>query len=133
MKILSKVTQPIRERYNGCLEHYKYFCYGFAAGQAEKVHLGVCKAAMFRPAKEQTWYLVEIKFIAENYGLSVTILPSYCLDTPDEIWIHKEPIGEWLLHPVNSPEWHRLRAEVCGIPDCDPNYHLREGYGEKAG
>jgi len=132
-KILAKVTQPVRERYNKDLEHYKYFCYGFAAGQMEKVYLNVCRAAMLRPAKEQDWYLEEVKFIADNYGLKVTILPSHCPDTPDEIWVHKGEIGEWLQHPVNSPEWHRLRAAACGIPDCDVNYHLREGYGEKAG
>lgn len=132
-KILAKVTQPVRERYNKDPEQYKYFCYGFAAGQMEKVYLKVCKAAMLRPAKEQTWYLEEIRVIAENYGLKVTVLPSYCPDTPDEIWVHTGEIGEWLKHPFNSPEWHRLRAEACGIPDVDVNYHLREGYGERAG
>jgi hypothetical protein len=133
MKILAKVTQPLRERYNSSLEHYKYFCYGFAAGQAEKVYLGVCNAAMFRPAKEQDWYLSEIRVIAENFGLQLTVLDSQTPDTPNEIWIHKEPIGAWLAHPMNSPEWHRLRAEACGIPNYDPNYHMREGYGERAG
>jgi hypothetical protein len=132
-KILAKITQPLRERYNSSLEHYKYFCYGFAAGQAEKVYLGVCNAAMFRPAKEQTWYLEEIKIIANNFGLEVTVLDSECPDTPQEIWIHNKPIGAWLAHPMNSPEWHKLRAMACGIPNCDPNYHMREGYGERAG
>jgi hypothetical protein len=132
-KILAKVTEPLRERYNSSLEHYKYFCYGFAAGQAEKVYLAVCRACMLRPAKEQTWYLEEIRVIAENFGLKVTVLDSECPDTPNEIWLHREPIGEWLSHPLNSPEWHRLRAEACGIPNYDPNYHMREGYGERAG
>lgn len=134
MKILSKVTQPLRDRYNTSPEEYKAFCYGFAVGQAEKVYLGVCRAAMFRPTVDDTWYLHEIKVIANNFGLDVTVLDSNDFpDTPHEIWIHTKPIGEWLKHPVNSPEWHRLRAEACGIPNYDPQYHLREGYGERAG
>lgn len=133
MKILSKITQPLRERYNTSPEEYKAFCYGFATGQAEKVYLGVCRAAMLRPAVEQTWYFAEVKVIAHNFGLELSVLESGCPDTPYELWIHRGPIGEWLAHPVNSPEWHRLRAEACGIPNCDPNYHLREGYGERAG
>ncbi|OGZ44496.1 MAG: hypothetical protein A2719_05230 [Candidatus Ryanbacteria bacterium RIFCSPHIGHO2_01_FULL_45_22] len=36
--------------------------------------------------------------------------------------------------PVNSPEWHRERGLLCGIPEdeIDPEFHLREGYGKFA-
>lgn len=134
MKVVGKITQVLRERYSTSEESYKAFSCGFAAGQAEKVFLGACKAAMFRPSAENFgWYFQEVKIIAEAFGLSVTLLNSHSSETPYEIWIHKDVIGEWLNHEVNSPMWHKSRAEVCGIPaeKVDVDYHLRNGYGQK--
>lgn len=110
------------------------FARGFMAGQAEKVHLGVCPACMFRPAEENLdWTLSDAREIAEVYGLEVAVLDSFCPQTPKEIWLHRKGfvIGEWLRQPLNSYSWHHYRAAACGIPleDVDSGYHLRNGYG----
>jgi hypothetical protein len=133
--VVGKTTQKLRKRYSEP-EVERAFAAGFAAGQAEKVFIGVCDAAMFRPSPEQfEWYLEEVKLIAANFYLNVTVLDSYCPETPKEIWIYREetPVGEWLKHPVNSPEWHKLRGQACGLPSyyIDSQYHLKIGYGER--
>lgn len=88
---------------------------------------------MFRPGLENfEWYKKEVEFVASCFDLHITILDSHCPETPHEIWIHREPkIGDWLKYSVNSEEWHKLRAEACGIKDIDLKYHLRSGYGKK--
>ncbi len=135
-KVVGKVTQRLRELYAPTEDLAEVFACGFAAGQAEKVYLGACKAAMFRPSSESfEWYQSQVKQIAKLYGLVCTILDSHCVETPYEVWIHRDgvQIGAWLKHEPNSPEWHKLRAEACGIPadEVDVDYHLRSGYGEK--
>lgn len=136
MSVVGKKTQCLRDRYMEPPEVYKAFASGFAAGQAEKVFLNCCPAAMFRPSKEHfEWYKSEVEVIANVFNLRVVILDSHCPDTPHEIWICKDSneVGKWLEHPLNSKEWHSERAVACGIPlNCvDFNYHLRNGYGEK--
>ena len=135
-KVVGKVTQQLRDLFSHTEEAAEAFAVGFAAGQAEKVYLGACKAAMFRPAAENLeWYTGELKKIVDIFGLVMVPQTTGCLETPWEIWIHRPDtqIGAWLDHETNSPEWHRLRAEACGIPqdEVDVNYHLRSGYGEK--
>ena len=133
-QVVGKTTQNIRSKYSDTSERQYAFAVGFATGQAEKVHLGVCRAAMFRPSKELfEWYLGEVKQIAENYSLQVSVLACDNSETPFEIWIHNGPIGEWLSFEINSPDWHRARAKACGIPEdkVDVNYHLKSGYGKR--
>jgi hypothetical protein len=131
-RVVGDVVRELRKIYGTTPEAAKSFAYGFCAGQAEKVYLGACQAAMFRPSPEHLdWYLTEVRVIAAHFGLTVTLLDSHCPKTPTEIWIHKGKIGEWLQHEVNSPDWHRLRAAACGIADVDTEYHLRCNYGEK--
>lgn len=132
---VGKISQRLRRRYNHSIELYRAFACGFVAGQAEKVFLGVCPAAMFRPSRDNfEWHLQEVKAIAIEYGLMVTVLNSESPDTPQEIWIHRHDfaLGSWAEHAPNSIPWHRLRAAACGIPEneVDSHYHCRDGYGE---
>lgn len=135
-KVVGKVGEAIRLYYGQTQETYRAYAAGFAAGQAEKVYLGVCKAAMFRPSKEHfDWYANEVFRIAENYGLRSITMSTDSPETPYEIWIYEKgfKILAWVHHPINSAEWHQLRAEACGIPadKVDLNYHMRSGYGER--
>lgn len=124
------------KEYGRTAEEYRAFACGFVSGQAEKVYLGVCPAAMFRPSDENaTWFLAEVRKSAKRYKLAWTMLPSHQPVTSMEIWICRPgyPIGLWLTSEVNSAEWHNLRAAACGIPEAerDPAYHERAGYGQK--
>ncbi len=110
------------------------FAAGHVSGQAEKVYLGACKAAMFRPQPDRhAWLLEVVQAIAGRYGLQVQ-----CLTYMDggeirnEIWISRQGVGKWLDYPVNSQQWHTLRGLVCGVPlgEIDGLFHLRPGYGQ---
>jgi hypothetical protein len=135
-KVVGKVGEELRLHYGKTPEEYRAFAAGFAAGQAEKVYLGACQAAMFRPSNDHfEWYYQEVKRIADAYGLETRVLSSFQMETSHEIWIYREKtvVGMWMMQDINSPEWHQLRAQLCGIPadEVDVNYHLRSGYGEK--
>lgn len=124
-----------------CLEEFadnqecelRAFSAGHMVGQAEKIYLGACSAAMFRPSPSyREWAVIAAIKISAIYGLQVSVFERE--EIKDEIWIHKKTLN-WeisLLNglDVNSPEWHSLRGRLCGIPeyDLDPNFHLREGY-----
>ena len=133
--VVGKKTQDFRQRYTDP-ETYRAFAVGFVAGQAEKVYLGCCQAAMFRPSKEHfEWLRSEAEVVASSFGLQVVVLDSHCPDTPYEVWVCRDAksVGGWLNFKPNSQSWHFLRAAACGIPlaDVDDKYHLRDGYGEK--
>ena len=108
------------------------FAAGFVTGQAEKVYLGACRAAMFRPSPEYHEMFFRILTDTEKrYGLR-----SVCFN--DEIWISR-PENVSLVESVfnlvpNSPEWHELRGRLCGVPheEIDREFHLRRGYDERA-
>lgn len=108
------------------------FAAGFMCGQAEKVLLGACKAAMFRPSKPRWgWAHALLSAIVERYGLCLMI------DSAEgEMWIYRGAtpgwgIGEWKSHVRNSADWHKLRGYAVGIPpeEIDTEYHLRKTYG----
>lgn len=115
---------------NDSEKHRDFFC-GFWAGEAEKVSLGACKAAMFRPdLKKHPWKMTEIRRIAEHYHLVSLFLPT---SYGGEIWItrprHETLVQELRQLQEDSPEWHTHRARLCGIPDeeIDVEFHLRRG------
>ena len=61
------------------------FAAGFVTGEAEKIYLGACAAAMFRPSKQHLDTLFRIALKAsETYELSIRVL-----NCPDEteIWL----------------------------------------------
>lgn len=106
------------------------FAAGFVNGQAEKVYLGACRAAMFRPSDEWRAVVTNLaRNCASRYGLLL------CLTVPGEVWIVRpEAINEWRQmrdSPNNSRTWHTLRGLLCGIPaqGIDDNYHERGKYG----
>jgi hypothetical protein len=109
----------------------RLFAAGFVVGQAEKIYLGACRAAMFRPSKEYQEMLWEhTTTAAALYGLAVMMLD-------DEIWIVKP---EWAASikslkdfERNSMAWHKLRARMCGVPEeeIDDQFHLRPGAVER--
>lgn len=115
-------------------EKRKMFAIGFWYGQAEKVFLNACKAAMFRPSLERNpWALETLREIADHYGL-VTVIIEY--ENMTELWITK-PINRTEVEAIidvsaNSEAWHVRRGLLCGIPtnEIDPIFHLRQGYGK---
>jgi hypothetical protein len=116
------------------VEEERLFAAGFVSGQAEKVYLGACRAAMFRPSPEKRDMLIEVVVeVAKRYDLAV----DYLLD---EIWIlRRTREDQWALfsrlqdEEVNSPIWHTWRAYLCGVPaeEVDLDFHKRKGFGEK--
>jgi len=111
------------------------FAAGFVTGQAEKIYLGVCEAAMFRPS-EKWWdtVMVIVVKVTERYGLWVNTLDTV---RGREIWICAsceaasevsalESVGE------DSAEWHARRALLCGVPpsQIDYRFHERAGHDE---
>lgn len=115
----------------------KAFAVGHVHGQAEKVYLGACAAAMFRPQPDQfEWLLNAVQRVAARYSLDVETLP-YEGDWSGrrEIWISRRGnriVGSWLDSEPDSKRWHTMRALACGIPaECiDTEFHTRRGYNE---
>jgi hypothetical protein len=122
------------EKYAKTPEEMHIFAAGFVSGQAEKVYLGACRAAMFRPSQDRHAMLLEIvKDVTERYGL----LFVDDVGEKKEIWICRSEWANYVLGLINTPEnselWHQRRAFLCGIPhkEIDPEFHLREGHGER--
>ena len=112
----------------------RIFAAGFVSGQAEKVYLGACYAAMFRPSQDRYGMLLEtVQDVAKRYGLAV-VSP---IGGKQEIWICRpEAIGVIeRLHdiPEDCPKWHEHRGFLCGVPrqEIDYQFHLRTGHGER--
>lgn len=126
--------QEAIKEYGTTTEAYRAFAAGFIHGQAEKVYIGACKAAMFRPSKINYRMAFDISIkAAKRYSLIVGVL-----DEGDykEIWIvnvfNMHLFRELETHERNTKEWHKLRGELCGIPaeNIDVKFHEREGYGK---
>lgn len=110
----------------------RVFAAGFVSGQAEKVYLGACRAAMFRPSAERYGMLIDVASdVARRYGLTVVTGVKF------EIWICRDewaPMVRTLKDAEeNSRIWHECRGFLCGIPfeECDYEFHLREGHGQR--
>lgn len=112
------------------------FAAGHMTGQAEKIYLGACPAMMCRPSPEYgAWMLTVAAKLSEVYGLEVSLFERP--EIADEIWLHRPAYRNnvALLSQLecNSPEWHRKRGLLCGIPspEIDPAFHERAGYRER--
>lgn len=107
------------------------FAAGFINGQAEKVYLGACRAAMFRPPMRHDEMVCDIvRDACLRYGLEWTFLR-------EEVWICRDQIAKLAVLALNdlvlnSPLWHAHRAALYGIPEAevDLSFHERPGYGE---
>ena len=126
--------------YQQQLKHYagddplkiRLFAAGFISGEAEKIYLGSCLAAMFRPSKENFSMVLEVaRQVAQTYGLYVDMVGE------DEIWIFNcdaIPIVTLLKSTLeNSRAWHLLRGVLTGVAlrDIDYEFHKRKGYRER--
>lgn len=107
------------------------FAAGFVSGQAEKVHLGACTAAMFRPSEEKRPLIQAIlDDVLPRYGLVAQWIG-------DEVWISRsescQRVRGMLDFVVNSEFWHRIRGKLCGVPheELDLMFHERRGYKER--
>lgn len=109
----------------------RLFAAGFVNGQSEKVYLGACQAAMFRPSHDRRDMLMEIvENAAIRYGLAVVIVRA-------EIWICRlasfNTVQQLKSLEENSAAWHQLRGQLCGVPEIeiDVTFHHRSGYGQR--
>lgn len=112
----------------------RLFAAGFVSGQAEKVYLGACRAAMFRPSQDRYGMLIEtVRDVAFRYGLDV-VEP---IGSKKEIWIcrtrFRQDVASLVEIKEDSPEWHEARAWLCGVPkdEVDIDFHLRSGHGQR--
>lgn len=134
------------DHYNTSVDAKIAFTSGFVSGQAEKVFLGACRAAMFRPSEKNHPMLLEIvKDVTKRYELYFSE-KEYSIWHPSlqvverfrEFWIYKDPqvaiaLGSLFSgETANSEVWHYSRAILCGIPttDIDLKFHNRKGFGE---
>lgn len=112
------------------------FAAGMATGQAEKIYLGACSAAMFRPSPENRAKMIAVAvYLSGKYGLEVSLFER--TEIRDEIWLHTKESTHVLSQCLqeeeyNSPGWHYFRGLICGVPldRIDPEFHLRKGFGE---
>lgn len=115
----------------------RLFSIGMATGQAEKVYLGACLGAMFRPAAEHfSDFRLAILQVAKAYGLHYQELDAG--GPAPEMWLLRNEIALSLFaglskEPLNSPRWHKLRGNLCGVPwnETDLKFHERRGYQER--
>src|SRR5688572_26875112 len=85
------------------------FSAGHMCGQAEKIYLGACKAAMFCPSPEyHRWAFNAALYLSKVYGLQVSVFDN--TEIADEIWLHtaesSSMLGLLSRAEVNTPEWH---------------------------
>ena len=107
------------------------FAAGFVAGQAEKVYLGACLAAMFRPGSPEGMELLRevADRICAQYGLvHVRVMAELWICRPESRTEVETLVG---VEP-NSSLWHCRRARLCGVPseEVDLQFHLRKGATE---
>ena len=123
------------------------FAQGFMCGQAEKVYLGACPAAMFRPTTTVGQELLRgwAATICECYGLRWTVVnyldPSRSNEDVLEVWIFRDAIVHvrlWELMrttSVNTAEWHTVRGRLTGVQahEIDEWFHERQSAGDLDG
>ena len=107
------------------------FAAGFVSGQAEKVYLGACAMAMFRPSQDRSGMIEDILCdVCPRYGLIwARILDEYSITRKgcEFRFHHLQRLvkdGE-----VDTVQWHEYRGGECGIPpySIDPKFHERKG------
>lgn len=121
------------------------FAIGFVCGQAEKVMIHACEAAMCRPSADRAPFLFNVLArVSGLYGLTVHKLEyeqSANLQTREtivEYWLCRDARAVRTVESlesmeINGPAWHVTRASLCGIPtsDVDYRFHERQGFGKR--
>ncbi len=134
----------VRELFTGdAPELNRAFAQGFTAGEAEKVYLGACKAAMFRPTSSIGRELLRswVSDICGVYGLCWTTLeyvdPSRDGEAVYELWICRDndavdAVESTTAIEVNSLSWHHWRGLLTGVADgeIDLHFHERQSAGD---
>jgi len=108
------------------------FAAGFICGQAEKVFLGSCRAAMFRVSDDRRDKMLGVMYwMMEIYYLKLT-------EIPGELWLCRdsetiEQVRRLTDMIIDSPQWHLHRAWLVGIPtnEVDVKYHELPGHGKR--
>lgn len=73
------------KRYATTPAEERLFAAGFVYGEAEKIYLGACHGAMFRPSAEaHSWLNDVVMEAAEHYGLLFRPLPT---SRGEELWL----------------------------------------------
>ena len=96
------------------------FLQGFIYGQAEKIYLGVCPAAMFHTDWQHVTVMAEV--IAKHFVLEARTLKYYDpVQGPRvEIWIinpfYIEMYNTLSYLEIGGTMWHTIRGLLCGIP-----------------
>lgn len=115
-------------------ESIRLFAAGFVSGEAEKVYLGAAQGAMFRPSAEyRDMVMSVVRDVVARYDLQMAMLGQ------DEIWLLRDDNAYQLFRQLlvidpNTPAWHIIRGQLCGVPisEIDVKFHERKGYGERA-
>lgn len=127
------ISHNLFKKESGLERDFSFLAAGFITGQAEKVYLGSSEAFMIRPSNEWLDWTKEItNLICKNYSIF-----SLHLESLGEIWGFKHFSVSLTLQfmveklELNSPEFHELRARLCGIKEINREYHKSEGFGER--
>lgn len=106
------------------------FYVGLIVGHAEKISIGACMAAVFRPEPE--WLpAVETKVVltARVYGLAYDVITT---NRGTELWLFERRVAS-LVNRLNhieedSPIWHFFRGWLLGVPrnEIDLEFHTRK-------
>jgi hypothetical protein len=107
-------------------EDEKLFAIGYYYGQCEKIFLGACKAAMFRP-DERNWdtCLKAIYQICEKLELDITLVPMERGGQTEEIWVSQPgTVLDFRQVQEGCESWHIRRGVLCGISEdkIDPKW-----------
>ncbi len=107
------------------------FSFGFAAGEAEKIYLGACIGAMFRPREDfQPVLSVFLSRLCIIYSLNSG-------RDRDELWLFAQTVEasdlfEKMKNCVfNSPDYHSIRAKLCGIPESEIDLEFHKRYDKR--
>jgi len=123
----------------GSKERFSAFTAGYICGQAEKVHLGTCSAAMFRVGEEHWQHVVKlVTGIAKRFNLRLMMYVSH-VSGVREIWLLDGTPATLRFYrrmanvECDTPEYHLIRALLCGVSShrVDLEYHQRPGYNEE--
>ncbi len=100
------------------------FSWGHLCASAEKIWLGACPAAMFRPTDNESEFEARISYVASVYSLD-------SMKVDDEYWLFRRQyyhtIVDMKMAEKNSPLYHSLRGLLCGVPvnELDLTFHER--------
>ena len=106
---------------------------GHMQGQAEKVASGACYAFMIRPGADWwRWAHAAMLFVCGHYGLNFYSEKPYGeLWAYRELWVCDHLTELYAFVAPNSPLWHVMRADLCGIREVDIRYHQRSTFGQR--